>query len=199
MAGPVHLASMGSNADSSSRRSRRNTPPDAPPVVLPHVVITAAETGALEVTVDGAAFPPPAEGQAWTRDAFGALLDAITKDRTVAVRIEVRETDGTVFTDLIHARKPTPPQPAETEPRQPRGKHTKTKQVPELAEVTGEGFVPGEDIAVALIVAHTDATGTGHARALLDTSRLAGLLDDGAGEVVLLGRVSRTLHVRRLP
>ncbi len=168
-------------------------------MVLPHVVITAAETGALEVTVDGAAFPPPAEGQAWTRGTFGALLDAITKDRTVAVRIEVRESDGTVFTDLIHARKPTPPQPTEAEPRQPRGKHTKTKQGPELVEVTGEGFVPGEDIAVALIVAHTDATGTGHARALLDTDHLAPALTGGNGEAVLLGRVSGTVQVRRLP
>lgn len=168
-------------------------------MVLPHVIITVTETGALDVTVDGDPFPPPAEGQVWTRGTFGGLLDAITKDRTVTVRIEVRESDGTVFTDLIHARKPTPPQPAQAEPRQPRGKHTKTKQAPELLEVTGEGFVPGEDIAVALIVAHTDATGTGHARALLDTSRLAGLLDDGAGEVVLLGRVSGTVQVRRLP
>ncbi|MFC5273213.1 hypothetical protein [Brachybacterium sacelli] len=190
---------MGSNADLPSRRGRRNTPPDAPPVVLPHVVITVTETGALEVTVDGAAFPAPAEGQVWTRGTLGALLDAITKDRTVAVRIEVRESDGTVFTDLIHARKPTPPQPAETKQRKPRGKHSKSKQVPELVEVTGEGFVPGEDIAVALVLAHTNATGTGHARALLDTSRLAGLLDDDAGEVVLLGRVSGTVQVRRLP
>ncbi|MCT1446252.1 MULTISPECIES: hypothetical protein [Actinomycetes] len=190
---------MGSNADLPSRRSRRNTPPDGPPVVLPHVIITAAETGALDVTIDGAAFPPPAEGQAWTRGTFGALLDAITEDRTVAVRIEVRESDGTVFTDLIHVRKPTPPRPAETEPSQPRSKHTKAKPAPELVEVTGEGFVPGEDIAVALIVAHTDAAGTGHARALLDASRLAGLLDDGVGEVVLLGRVSGTVRVRRLP
>ncbi|NNG20571.1 hypothetical protein HJ590_13565 [Naumannella sp. ID2617S] len=166
--------------------------------MLPHVIITVTETGALEVTVDGDVFPPPAEGPAWTRGTFGALLDAITADRTVAVRIEVRESDGTVFTDLIHARKTTPPQPAEAEPSQPRGKHTKTKPAPELVEVTGEEFVPGEDIAVALIVTHTDATGTGHARALLDTSHLAGLLDDGAGEVVLLGRVSGTVQVRRL-
>ena len=168
-------------------------------MVLPHVIITVAETGVLEVIVDSAVFSPPAEGQVWTRAAFGDLLDAITEDRTVAVRIEVRESDGTVFTDLIHARNPTPPQPSESEPRQPRGKHSKTKQVPELVEVTGEGFVPGEDITVALIVAHTDATGTGHARTLLDASRLAGLLDDGAGDVLLLGRVSGTVQVRRLP
>ena len=37
-----------------------------------------------------------------------------------------------------------------------------------MAEVTAEGFVPGEDVAVAAIVSHTDATGTGEARALID-------------------------------
>ena len=42
----------------------------------------------------------------WTRATFGPLMDAITKDRTVAVRVEVRECDGSVFTDIIRARKP---------------------------------------------------------------------------------------------
>ncbi|WP_396954349.1 hypothetical protein [Nesterenkonia sp. CL21] len=169
--------------------------------MLPHVVITVTQTGALDVTVDGVAYPPPAEGQTWTRATFGGLLDAITKDRTVAVRIEVRETDGTVFTDLIHTRKPTAPEPAESQPREPRRKHTKTKrrQTPKLVEVTSEGFVPGEDIAVALVVARTDATGTGHARALIDTNRIGDLLDNGAGEILLFGRVSGTVEVRRLP
>ena len=68
-----------------------------------------------------------------------------------------------------------------------------------MAEVTGNGFVPGEDVAVAVIVSHTDATGTGEARTLLDLDRLRPVLRDGTGEVVLLGRVSGILHVRRLP
>ena len=149
--------------------------PDETPVVLPHVVIAVTETGALEVTVDGTAFPPPVAGSEWTRGSFGPLLDAVTKDRTVAVRIEVREVDGTVFTDLIRARKPTPP-PHDDDTAEPqtrrarRAEHTTQQEPPMLIEVTGDGFVPGEDIAVAVIVAHTDATGTGAARALLDLS-----------------------------
>ena len=184
----------------ASKKSRRITwqDPAETPVLLPHVVVAVAENGALDVTVDGAPFPPPAEGHAWTRGTFGELMDAVTADRTIAVRIEVRESDGSVFTDLIRARKPTPAERAETEPQEQRGKHTRTKHTPELVEVAGEEFVPGEDIAVAVVVAHTDATGTGHARSLLDTRQVIEL-SDGGGEVVLLGRVSGTVRVRRLP
>ncbi len=67
-----------------------------------------------------------------------------------------------------------------------------------LVEVTGDGFVPGEDIAVAVIVAHTDATGTGAARALLDQRQLDALAES-PHEVVLYGRISGTTVVRRVP
>mgnify|MGYP000930125341 FL=1 len=180
--------------------------PDETPVVLPHVVIIVTENSTLDVTVDGTPFPPPAAGSEWTRGTFGLLLDAVTKDRTIAVRIEVREVDGTVFTDLIHTRKPTPP-PPDDEPAGPgtqrsrRAKHTTQHEPPVLIEVTGDGFVPGEDIAVAVIVAHTDATGTGAARALLDQQQLDAALPEGddAGEAVLYGRISGTIVVRRVP
>lgn len=177
--------------------------PDETPVALPHVVITVTENGALNVTVDGTPFPSPSAGSEWTRGTFGPLLDAVTHDRTVAVRIEVREVDGTVFTDLIRARKPTPP-PPDDEPAGPgtqrsrRAKHTTQHEPPVLIEVTGDGFVPGEDIAVAVIVAHTDATGTGAARALLDQRQLDALAES-PHEVVLYGRISGTTVVRRVP
>ena len=178
--------------------------PDETPVVLPHVLITVTENGALDVTVDGTPFPPPAAGSEWTRGTFGPLLDAITADRTVAVRIEVREVDGTVFTDLTRSRKPTPPPPPDddvTAPGTRRSRRAKHTGPPALVEVSGEGFVPGEDIAVAVIVSHTDATGTGAARALLDQRQLDAVLPeaDGAGEVVLYGRISGTITVRRVP
>ena len=182
--------------------------PDETPVVLPHVLITVTENGALDVTVDGTPFPPPPAGSEWTRGTFGPLLDAVTKDRTIAVRIEVREVGGTVFTDLIRARKPTPPPPPDDEDaaapgtrRARRAKHTKQHEPPVLVEVTGDGFVPGEDIAIAVIVSHTDATGTGAARALLDRRHLDAVLPetDGASEVVLYGRISGTTVVRRVP
>ncbi|SQG48260.1 hypothetical protein [Micrococcus luteus] len=173
--------------------------PDDTPVVLPHAVITVTETGALDVTLDGTVFPPP-EGDAWTRSTFGPLLDALTRDRTITVRIEVHESDGTVFTDIIRARRHTTPEPPDTEADTEGGTQVKasSKRRPDLVEVTGEGFVPAEDIAVAVIISHTDATSTGHARALLDRRQLRSLPSDGASEVVLFGRVSGTIHVRRL-
>ena len=67
--------------------------------------------------------------------------------------------------------------------------------VPRLLEVTGEGFVPGEDVAVCRIIRHTDAAPTGTARALIDLAH--DQLDPG-DEVVLIGWVSGTLVVRSL-
>ena len=163
------------------------------PVVLPHVVITVAETGELTATVDGEPFDPPPNG-IWTRGTFGELLDAITHDRTVTVRVEVRESDGSVFTDLIHARRrPTAPpveEPARTTVS--TGRHADRKRR-ELVEVTGSGFAPGEEVMVALVVARTDATDEGQARALVDQADLR------SAEVVLIGRTPGTIRVRRLP
>ena len=62
-------------------------------------------------------------------------------------------------------------------------------------EVEGEGFVPGEDVAVAVIVSHTDATHTGTARALVD---LDDLPTTSTAEVILFGRISGTTAIRRL-
>jgi len=182
------------------RHATRPEPEDTP-VVLPHAVITVTETGVLDVTLDGTDVPPP-EGKAWTRSTFGALLDVLTRGRAITVRIEVHESDGSVFTDVIRARRRTAPEPPDTEAKTDDERETqvtsRSKRRRDLVEVTGEGFVPGEDIAVAVIVSHTDATGAGHARTLLDRGRLRSLLSDGGGEVILFGRISGTIHVRRL-
>ena len=175
---------------------RRSTPTDdeaTAPVELPHVLVTVAEDGTLTAMVDGAPFPSP-DGTAWTRTTFGPLMDAITKDRAIAVRVEVRESNGRVFTDILRTRKPRRAvAPSETPvPETRRSRHA--RRVPRLSEVTAEGFVPGEDVAVATIVSHTDATGTGEARVLIDLDDLP----DGTHEVILLGRISGTLAVRRL-
>ena len=174
---------------------RRPDPTDdtETPVELPQVLITVAADGTLTATVDGRLFPSPEE-TAWTRATFGSLMDAITKDRTIAIRVEVRESDGSVFTDILRTRKPrravAPSENAVPETR--RSRHA--RRVPRLAEVTAHGFVPGEDVAVATIVAHTDATGTGETRTLIDLDNLPA----GTHEVILFGRISGTLAVRRL-
>lgn len=176
---------------------RRSTPTDedaTAPVELPHVLVTVAEDGTLTVTVDGTPFEAH-ETTAWTRTTFGPLMDAITKDRTIAVRVEVRESDGSVFTDILRTRKPRRAVSLSETPAPETRRSRHARRVPRLAEVTAHGFVPGEDVAVATIVSHTDATGTGEARALID---LDDLPDGSMSEVILFGRISGTLAVRRL-
>ncbi len=178
----------------SPRRSHPNDDEQPVPVELPHVLVTVASNGTLTATVDGTPFPAPGE-TAWTRTTFGPLMDAITKDRTVAVRVEVRECDGSVFTDIIHPRTPrrAAPLPKRPMPETRRSRHA--RRVPRLMEVAADGFVPGEDVVVAVIVSHTDAAGTGAARALINLDTLP---YDAGQEVILLGRISGTFAVRRL-
>ena len=177
----------------SPRRSTPNDDENPAQVELPHVLVTVASDGTLTATVDGTPFPAPGE-TAWTRTTFGPLMDAITKDRTVAVRVEVHECDGSVFTDIIRPRAPrrAVALPEKPMPETRRSRHA--RRVPRLMEVTADGFVPGEDVAAAVIVSHTDATGTGEARTLIDLDDLP----DGTHEVILFGRISGTLAVRRL-
>lgn len=175
------------NNDDGPRDDRASEDAVAP-VVLPHVVVQVGEDGTLTVTVEGEPFEPEEFAPAWQRSTFGALIDAVTDQRRVPVRVEVREVDGTTFTDII-----TPGR------RRRRGTENDDMATPEpaqpgLVEVTGEGFVPGEDVAVAVIVSHTDASPTGEARALLEATHL----DRAASrDVILLGRVSGVVTVRR--
>ena len=177
----------------SPRRSTTTDDDANAPVELPHVLVTVAEDGTLTATVDGTPFPSP-DASAWTRATFGPLMDAITKDRTIAVRVEVRESDGSVFTDILRTRKPRRAALPSKSPVPETRRNRHARRVPRLAEVTAEGFVPGEDVAVATIVSHTDAAGIGEARTLIDLDELP----DGTHEVILFGRISGTFAVRRL-
>ena len=177
----------------SPRRSTPNDDENPAQVELPHVLVTVAADGTLTTTIDGTPFPAPGE-TAWTRTTFGPLMDAITKDRTVAVRVEVRECDGSVFTDIIRPRAPRRAVALLEKPVPETRRSRHARRVPRLMEVAAAGFVPGEDVAVATIVSHTDATGTGETRTLIDLDDLP----DGTHEVILFGRISGTLAVRRL-
>lgn len=162
--------------------------------VLPHVRITVTDTGALDVSVDGAAFPPSARG-VWTRERFGELLDAVTRDHTIAVRVEVLEVDGAVFTDLIEPARPfrTPTLDLPVVPDEAQRSESESSH---LVEVTADGFIPGEDVALAFVVSHTTASG-GTACALVDATQM--IPGGSVREVLLFGRISGTLHVEALP
>lgn len=162
---------------------------DAAAVVLPHVVVQVNGDGTLTVSVDGVPFEPGEFAPAWRRSTFGTLIDAVTEDRRAPVRVEVHEADGSTFTDIIAPGKRRRPEPAPKVESQ-----EKPSAGVELVEVTGDGFVPGEDVAVAIIVSYTDATPTGVARVLLDAAQLDAW---ATAEVVLLGWVSGTQVIAR--
>lgn len=187
------------NTRHPSRRTKKTKPSDTEldvPAVLPHVVMTVTEpTGTLAVTVDGEDFPAPADG-AWSRARFGEVLDAVTEDRTRTVRIEVHETDGSTFTDIIRARRRTQAEAdSEQEPSESARSKPSGKQA--AATVSGEGFLPGEDAAIAAVVTDTTANEDGEIETRL-TRRQKANLRTGA-EVLVFGRSSGTTLVRRLP
>lgn len=165
---------------------------DETPVVLPHVVVAVGDTGTLDVTVDGQPFESPPGAEPWTRAGFADVLDTITGGRSIAVRVEVRESDGSVFTDIIRAHKPRPPTVKAEPVRSTSGRHAGRGRR-EPVEVTGAGFTPGEPVAVALIIAHTNAASTGDATALVDRTDARGT------EVMLIGRTSGAICLRRVP
>ncbi len=168
------------------KRTPHTPEPDEPderavPVVLPHVVITVTEDGTMTVTVDGTPHEAEPFAPPWRRDSFAHILDQLTEQRRCPVRVEVREADGTVFTDIITptTRRRPGPEPA------PAAR-------PALLVLHGEGFVPGEDVAVAVVIAHGDAAPHGTMRGLLTPEQVAA---SPTREVILLGRVSGALTI----
>ncbi|MGN6035888.1 hypothetical protein ACP6NG_10930 [Brevibacterium casei] len=171
----------------------RKTPAPIPvsaPVTMPVIRLRVNDDGTMSATVDGEPLAPPQGEGAWRRGSFARIVDEVTAERMIPARVEVREVDGSTFTDIIPAtaRRKTPTQtPPEPEPE--------SKPEPRLMEVAGEGFVGGEDIAVCVVIRHSDAAPDGTARALLDLT--ADPIDHDS-EVILLGRVSGTVVVRGL-
>lgn len=159
---------------------------EAVPVVLPLVVITITDDGRMTVTVDGVPFEPEPFAPPWCREDFAAVLVQLTEQRRSPARVEVREADGSTFTDIITPtrRRRSEPDPAPEAPAGPA--------MPELVTLHGEGFVPGEDVAIAVVIAHGDAAPDGAMRGLLTADQLA---VSPTREVILLGRVSGTLTI----
>lgn len=162
---------------------------------VPHLVLDVHDDGTLTVTLDTRPVDPPDEVSAWRRAMFAQIIDHATNDRTIAVRVTVHESDGTTFTDILPAAKRPAPEPVAEEKAASRRAVKRQRAADPISVDGGDGFIAGEDVAVALITAHTDAAPDGRARALLDPAVVAAAR---AGEVVLVGRVSGTIAVRSL-
>lgn len=179
--------------------AHNSTAPSHPPapVALPFAIITVGEVGKVHATLDGAEFLPPGAKNSWTRAQFGELLDALTMGRTRTIRVEVRESDGTVFTDIIKAAQVSRQSMAPRHLPQgaPGSSRPRRADPPQLWEISGSGFIPGEDITVAIAVASAEGDTAGVAHAVIDRSQLMG----HATQVLLVGHISGRIVTERLP
>lgn len=131
--------------------------PSSVPVSVPHLVLDVHDDGTLTATLDTRPVDPP-DGVSWRRAMFAQIIDHATGDRTIAVRVTVHESDGTTFTDILPAAKRPAPEPVAEEKSEPRRAIDVSVGCPIRYQWTGDGFIAEEDVAVALIAAHTDAT-----------------------------------------
>lgn len=144
------------------------------PVVLSVVHVAIDADGVLAVDVDGV---PRDSEQGKTRGDLRAVIDEITSDLGAPVRVEVREADGSTFTDVS-----TPPESSATA----AAEQPPTPPPPALAEA---GFQPGEEVALAYVVVRQNADAEGNASLTLPPA----LLSATRGGLVLLGMTSRTV------
>lgn len=180
--------------------SNQNVEPhmsESPLVDLPLAVVTVREMGAVSATLDGIEVPPPTHAEHWSRAQFGELLDALTQERSRTIRLEVRESDGSVFTEIIQASRGNPETAdVETPPApEPDSRRARRGRPPRLIEITSGGFIQGEDVLVAIPVSTAEGDDSGVARVVIDLDQLTSQVR----EVALIGYVSGRIVTERLP
>lgn len=147
---------MSVNASSPYRREER--PSLQVPPVLPQVTVAVDEAGHLDVHLDA---EPYAAAKTLERSDLQRIIAAIATDLASPVRVEVHETDGAVFTDII------------TPDDQPPIEDPAPEHPPAADAFTATGFTPHEPVVVAVIVAHETADATGTVTVHLPPSLLA--------------------------
>lgn len=155
------------------------------PPVLPQILLEAINSDTLIATVNG----DKLSATPIRRSEITETLTELVARLGSPTRVEVRELDGSVHADILTA-------PA-SQPRSPFAPPHDTPTavaLPSLLEFAADGFVPGEDVALALVLRHSSAGSTGAARALLDRGEKPVV----TGEVILLGRISGTTSVQRI-
>lgn len=181
-----------SEHETSRRLLRKHRTPEdsghlSVPVVLPHLIVRVGDDDRATLTLDG----EPVSPDPMDRSGLGGMLDGILQSRRVPVRVEIIERDGTTYTDVLTPPAPAPePVPDEASEVAPVADAATRSRVPVLFEASGEGFIPGEDVALAVIIRHSSTNGDGHVRHVVEDRELA-----SCGEVLLFGRISGTAHV----
>jgi hypothetical protein len=152
------------------------------PVVLPVVAITVDQDGVLSARLDG---QPYADQRQLLRGDLRGLLAEITSELATPIRVEVAEADGTTYADIS-----TPPGDDTTQEGSADALPIRT-----LPGVTGSGFRPGEQVAVAYILLREIADDTGEAVVRLPPA----VLSRHQGALVLLGLDANTVTPLNAP
>jgi hypothetical protein len=136
------------------------------PAVLKTVHVTIAVDGHLAIDIDGDSYPAAPES---VRGDLQDILDEITTKLGTPVKVEVREHDGTTYSDLA-----MPAAPLETTPR-PRAAPVAAVNAQSAAPggLSGTRFHPGEEVAVAFVVCTQAAGADGQAAMRLPPALLA--------------------------
>jgi hypothetical protein len=150
------------------------------PVVLSVVHVAIDADGVMAVDVDGV---PRESEQGRARGDLRAVVDEITSELGAPVRVEVREADGSTYVDVA-----TPPESSGSAAAEPA-------PTPSTPALTGAGFQPGEEVALAYVVVRQNADGEGNASLNLPPALLAAT----RGGLVLLGMTSRTVTQLEAP
>lgn len=130
------------------------------PIVLPVVRVRIDGAGALAIDVDGASYGADRDLR---RGDLRSVLDEITVSLQSPVRVQVVESDGTTYADIA-----TPPTESEAVAAEaPLSSHS-------MSGITGSGFLPGEQVAIAFVLLHQTADEAGSAIVNLPPSVLVG-------------------------
>lgn len=129
------------------------------PAVLPQINVIVDEHGGLSLQIDAV---PHLAGENLQRADLQRVVTGIAAELRSAVRVDVREHDGSVFTDII-TPSADPSAPAQERPASTSAAGMQTHA----------GFAPHQPVAVAVIVAHEVADDTGTVGLHLPPSLLA--------------------------
>lgn len=141
------------------------------PVVMPLIEVVINHDGYLDIRLDREPYVP--EG-AVTRRELGSIVESIANDLGAPVRVEVHESDGATYTDIVT----------------PDGSVSERTAADQIPEASPSAFLPDEEISVAVILGR-------HQRGddSLERRLPPALLAAHRGNVVLLGRTSGTVRM----
>lgn len=150
------------------------------PIALPRIVLDLSADGRMDVTVDGNVYAPETPVGWWRREDFGRVIEQVVDAHDTPVRVEVRESDGSVFTDIVTPRRRHRAD-ARREPQPP------SPDLTETFEIHNDGFITGEDVAVVVVIAHLCAGPDGRTDgAAIEAKAVCG----AGGRLDIVGRAS---------